>query len=107
MPGTVCGLSQTAISADISAMDGFAQLLAIRQRTFYSIGSIGQSQPRDNDMTYYRVEFLATEAVRPAKKFITQEKAKKHARRVLGLTDDSGLISKVAIVAISRDGTPI
>jgi len=53
------------------------------------------------------VEFLATEGVRPVKKFLTQEKAKKHARRVLGLADDSGLVSKVAIVAISRDGTPI
>jgi hypothetical protein len=58
-------------------------------------------------MTYYKVEFLATEGVRPVKKFLTQEKAKKHARRVLGLTDDSGLVSKVAIVAVSRDGTPI
>lgn len=58
-------------------------------------------------MTYYKVEFLATEGVRSVKKFLTQEKAKKHARRVLGLTDDSGLVSKVAIIAISKDGTPI
>jgi hypothetical protein len=58
-------------------------------------------------MTYYRVEFLATEADRPAKKFLTQEKARKHARRVLGLADDSGLGSKVAIIAISKDGTPV
>lgn len=58
-------------------------------------------------MTYYKVEFLAAEAVRPVKKFLTQEKARKHARRVLGVADDSGLASKVAIVAISKDGTPI
>ncbi len=58
-------------------------------------------------MTYYRVEFLATETDRPAKKFLTQEKARKHARRVLGLADDSGLGSKVAIIAISKDGTPV
>jgi len=58
-------------------------------------------------MTFYRVEFLAAEATRPVKKFLTQEKARKHARRVLGLADDSGLVSKVAIVAISKDGTPI
>ena len=42
-------------------------------------------------MTYYRVEFLATETARPVKKFLTQEKARKHARRVLGLADDRGL----------------
>ena len=85
-------------------MDSFAQLLAIRQRAFAASGTHNR---RDNDMTYYKVEFLATEEVRPVKKFLTQEKAKKHARRVLGLTDDSGLVSKVAIVAISKDGTPI
>lgn len=45
MPRTVCGLPQTAISADISTVDGFAQLVAIRQRTFWSVRSIGQSQP--------------------------------------------------------------
>jgi hypothetical protein len=101
----MCGLSQTAVLADISAMDGFAQLLAIRQRKAF--GATGKRNRRDNDMTYYKVEFLATEGVRPVKKFLTQEKAKKHARRVLGLTDDSGLVSRVAIVAISKDGTPI
>ncbi|MFZ0312083.1 MAG: hypothetical protein WAL85_05190 [Candidatus Korobacteraceae bacterium] len=58
-------------------------------------------------MTYYRVEFLATETARPVKKFLTQEKARKHARRVLGLADDRGLVSRVAIIAISKDGTPI
>jgi hypothetical protein len=58
-------------------------------------------------MTYYRVEFLTPETVRPVKKFLTQENARKHARRVLGLADDSGLVSKVAIVAISKDGTPV
>jgi hypothetical protein len=58
-------------------------------------------------MTYYRVEFLTSDTVRPVKKFLTQENARKHARRVLGLADDSGLVSKVAIVAISKNGTPI
>jgi len=59
-------------------------------------------------MTYYRVEFLAAQPLlRPAKKFLTEEKAKKHARRVLGLSDNTGLISRVSIVAISKDGTPI
>jgi hypothetical protein len=60
---------------------------------------------RTNDVTYYRVEFLpATPALRPAKRFRTEEKAKRHARRVLGLADDSSLASRVAIVAVARDG---
>ena len=59
-------------------------------------------------MTYYRVEFLpAQPALRLAKRFLTEEKAKKHARRVLGLADDSGLVIRVSIVAVSRDGTPV
>jgi hypothetical protein len=58
-------------------------------------------------VTYYRVDFLTTpSALRPAKRFRTEEKAKQHARRVLGLTDDSGLDSKVAIIAVSSDGMP-
>ena len=59
-------------------------------------------------MTYYRVEFLpALPVPRPAKRFLTEEKAKKHARRVLGLADDRGLVARVSIVAVSKDGTPI
>ena len=59
-------------------------------------------------MTYYRVEFLPVlPGLRPAKRFLTEEKARKHARRVLGLADDSTLISRVTIVAVSRDGTPV
>lgn len=59
-------------------------------------------------MTYYRVEFLAKQVVaRPAKRFRTAEQAKQHAKRVLGLADDSGLIAKVAIIAISPDGLPV
>lgn len=59
-------------------------------------------------MTYYRVEFLPVlPGLRPAKRFLTEEKARKHARRVLGLADDNDLISKVKIVAVSRHGAPI
>jgi hypothetical protein len=58
-------------------------------------------------MNYYQVEFLTAQPVpRPAKRFLTEEMAKKHARRVLGLADDSTFISRVTIVAVSRDGTP-
>jgi hypothetical protein len=59
-------------------------------------------------MTYYRVDFVAAKLIsRPAKRFVTEEKAKQHAKRVLGVADDSGLFSRVAIVAVSRDGTPV
>jgi len=59
-------------------------------------------------MTYYRVDFVAAKLIsRPAKRFVSEEKAKQHAMRVLEVADDSGLGSKVAIVAVSRDGTPV
>ena len=59
-------------------------------------------------MTYYRVEFLAPHSdVRPAKRFRTEEKAKNHAKRVLGVADDLGLVSRVAIVAVSKAGVAI
>ena len=58
-------------------------------------------------MTYYRVEFMATPAntVR-AKMFRTTESARKHAMRVLGLADTSGLESKVTITAVRKNATP-
>ncbi len=55
-------------------------------------------------MTYYRVEFLTTsQSAPPAKKFRTKETAEKYAKRVLGPLDDSGLLSKVAIIATKRE----
>ena len=56
-------------------------------------------------MTYYRVEFL-TESTSPRqpKRFRTEEKAKKHAKRVLGITDESGLASKATILPVNRSG---
>ena len=59
-------------------------------------------------MTYYRVDFVAAKFIsRPAKRFVTEEKAKQHVRRVLGLTDDLKLISNATIVAVSRNGIPV
>jgi hypothetical protein len=59
-------------------------------------------------MTYYRVEFVgASEGTPRAKRFRTKESAQKHAKRVLGMVDDSGFESKVVIVAISRNGIPV
>jgi hypothetical protein len=59
-------------------------------------------------MTYYRVDFVAAKLIsRPAKRFVSEEKAKQHAKRVLEVADDSGLLSRVAIVAVTKDGTPI
>jgi hypothetical protein len=59
-------------------------------------------------MTYYRVDFVAAKLIsRPAKRFVSEEKAKQHAKRVLGVADDSVLTSMVAIVPISKDGARI
>lgn len=58
-------------------------------------------------MTYYRVEFMAEPGTTVrAKRFRTEESARKHAKRVLGLLDESALESKIAIVAVSRGGVP-
>jgi hypothetical protein len=59
-------------------------------------------------MTYYRVDFVAAKLIsRPAKRFISEEKAKQHAMRVLGVLDQTGLLSRVAIVPVSKDGTRV
>ena len=59
-------------------------------------------------MTYYRVDFVAAKLIsRPAKRFVSEERAKQHARRVLGVADDTGLLSRVAIVPVSKDGTRV
>jgi hypothetical protein len=55
-------------------------------------------------MTYYRVEFPAgTPKPHPAKRFRTEEKAKQHARKVLGITDDGSLATKVTILPVSSN----
>jgi hypothetical protein len=53
-------------------------------------------------MTYYQVEFLTGKnpPYRP-KRFRTEEKAKQHARKVLGISDESGLASKATILPVS------
>jgi len=56
-------------------------------------------------VTYYRVDFVAAKFIsRPARRFVTEEKAKQYARRVLGLDDDRELASQVMIVPVSRTG---
>ena len=46
-------------------------------------------------MIYYRVDFVAAKLIsRPAKKFVTEEKAKQHVKRVLGMANDTGLLSE-------------
>ena len=43
-------------------------------------------------MIYYRTDFVAAKLIsRPSERFRTEEKAKKHARRVLGVADDSAI----------------
>ncbi len=59
-------------------------------------------------MTYYRVEFLTegTTAHQP-KRFRTEEKAKKHAKKVLGITDEGSLASRATISPVNKNGTPV
>jgi hypothetical protein len=59
-------------------------------------------------MTYYRVEFL-TGAPKPRqpKRFRTEEKAKQHAKRVLGITDEGSLASRATIVPVSSKQMPL
>ena len=53
-------------------------------------------------MTYYRVEFLTgSNTPRQPKRFRTEEKAKQHARKVLGVTDEAALASKATILPVS------
>src|SRR5664279_3679669 len=79
---------QTTLSADISTMDCHPEHLAIAHD--------GYARPQKNEdtVTYYRVDFVAAKFIsRPAKRLVTEEKAKQHARRVLGLNDDLKLMS--------------
>jgi hypothetical protein len=66
------------------------------------------NRQRGNAVTYYRVDFVAAKLIsRPAKRFISEEKAKQHAMRVLGMANDTGLLSEVSIVPVSKDGVRI
>jgi hypothetical protein len=56
-------------------------------------------------VNYYRVDFVAAKLIsRPAKRFLSEEKAKQRARRVLGLDDDRNLASQLTSVAVSNTG---
>ena len=54
-------------------------------------------------MTYYQVEFLTVsdQPLQP-RRFRTEDKAKKQAKRVLGISDETGLASKANIVPVNR-----
>jgi len=59
-------------------------------------------------MTYYQVEFQAGSSTRlEPKRFRTEEKAKKHAMKVLGVADDSNLQSHAIILPVSRNRTSL
>jgi len=91
---------QEALSADISAVDGHPKYVALAHRAFGVVITC-----EETIVTYYRVDFVALKLIsRPAKRFVTEEKAKQHARRVLGLDDDRHLASQVTIVAVSKTG---
>ncbi len=53
-------------------------------------------------MTYYQVQFLTESDIpRQPKRFRTEEKAKQHAMKVLGIADEDGLASKATILPVS------
>jgi len=84
-------------------VDGHPKYVAITHLAFGVVLTC-----EENIVTYYRVDFVALKLIsRPAKRFVTEEKAKQHARRVLGLEDDRHLASKVTIVAVSKTGIPV
>jgi hypothetical protein len=59
-------------------------------------------------MTYYQVEFSAgSSAGREPKRFRTEEKAKQHAKKVLGLAADGNLGSRVTILPVSSNRAPL
>ncbi|MGC2112182.1 MAG: hypothetical protein WA655_21870 [Candidatus Korobacteraceae bacterium] len=59
-------------------------------------------------MTYYQVEFQVGSSSRlEPKRFITEEKAKKHAKKVLGIGDDGSLDTRASIVPVNRSRTPL
>jgi hypothetical protein len=59
-------------------------------------------------MTYYQVEFQTEAAVqREAKRFRTEEKAERHARKVLGIVEGGSLESRATILPVSKTGTDL
>jgi hypothetical protein len=59
-------------------------------------------------MTYYQVEFSAGGSTgREPKRFRTEEKAKQHAKKVLGLAAESSLGSRATILPVSRNRAPL
>ncbi len=84
-------------------MDRRPQHVAMTQ-----VGVPSDPNMRGEYVTYYRVDFMAAKLIsRPAKRFVTEEKAKQHARRVLGVADNRGLVSRVTIVAVTKEGLVI
>jgi hypothetical protein len=58
-------------------------------------------------MTYYQVEFQTGTSNLGPKRFRTEEKAKKHARKVLGIAEDSNFGSKATILPVRRNRMPL
>jgi hypothetical protein len=58
-------------------------------------------------MTYYQVEFQSDSSDRAPKRFRTEEKAKQHARKVLGISASSSLEARATILPVSRNRAPL
>jgi len=58
-------------------------------------------------MTYYQVEFQTENTVqREPKRFRTEEKAARHARKVLGIVDGGCLESRAKILPVRKNRLP-
>ncbi len=58
-------------------------------------------------MTYYQVEFEAGSSSREPKRFRTEEKAKEHAKKVLGVADEGSFGTKVTILPVNKNRAPL
>ncbi len=59
-------------------------------------------------MTYYQVEFqVGTSNRLEPKRFRTEEQAKQHAKKILGIGADSSLELRANIVPVNRSRTPL
>jgi hypothetical protein len=105
----MCRVPQAAVFTDFPTIDSHSQHVALKRATLRVVcGFTATGTGTSNDMKYYRVEFLPAQPdLRPVKRFLTEEKAKKHARRVLGVAEDGDLAARVTIVAVSKNGTPV
>jgi hypothetical protein len=53
-------------------------------------------------MTYYRLDFVNVDGVSRSKTFRTEEHAKQHARKIVGVLEDGSMKSKIHITPVRK-----